>query len=191
MLDKSTRDKLVEENYKHAIRQTNYFEYMVPDKWDRQSLAAEALIRAVETYEPSRGTTLQTYITRCVQHKMLAEGRNIKRAKLRQPKMVPLDKSIGSKDGDALTIYDIIPSKEKTPLDQIVYGEDATRLQEALNKLPDQLREVLFARYINHPNMTQLEYGRQHNKTQRWASRQENVALSLCKDKYMLNLANK
>lgn len=191
MLDKSTRDKLVEENYKHAIRQTNYFEYMVPDKWDRQSLAAEALIRAVETYEPSRGTTLQTYITRCVQHKMLAEGRNIKRAKLRQPKMVPLDKPIGSKDGDALTIYDIIPSKEKTPLEQIVYSEDATRLQEALNKLPDQLREVLFARYINHPNMTQLEYGRQHNKTQRWASRQENVALSLCKENYMLNLANK
>lgn len=189
MIDKTTRDKLVEENYEHAMRQTQYFEHMIPDVWDRQSFAAEALIRAVETYDPSRGVTIKTYITKCVQRKMQSEGRNAKRAKRRQPITIPLDKPVRSRGGDALSIHDIIPSKEKPPLEQIVYIEDVARLQKALNNLPSQMQDVIFARYINNPSITQREYAMRHNKNQRWASRLESVSLSRCKVNYLLNSA--
>lgn len=191
MIDKTTRDKLVEENYEHAIRQTHYFEHMVPDMWDRQSFAAEALIRAVETYDPSRGATIKTYITKCVQRKLLNESRKARRAKRRQPITIPLDRPVRTQGGDALSIHDLIPSKEKPPLEQIVYIEDVARLQKALNRLPFQMQDVIFARYINNPSITQREYARQHNKDQCWASRLENASLSRCKVNYLLYLTNK
>lgn len=191
MIDKTTRDKLVEENYEYAIRLTHSFERMVPDMWDRQSFAAEALIRAVETYDTSRGATIKTYIRKCVQIKLLDESRKAKRAKRRQPITIPLDKPVRTHGGDALSIHDIIPSKEKPPLEQIVYIEDVARLQQAVNNLPAQMQDVIFARYINSPTVTQREYARKHHKHQCWVSRLESASLLRCKENFLLNLANK
>lgn len=189
-MDRITRDKLVEEYFTHALRQTSIFKDMVPDWCDRQSLAAEALLDAVETYIPSRGTSLRTYVTKCVQNKMLDEAKHIRRDKAKEPRMIPLDKPIKAKGEKQYTIHDIVPSKEMTALDSLVLREEVDGLYDAINHIPTAMRELLITRYISDPAMSQVEYAKQHNRTRAWVRRLEDAALAKCKEKIVLNTKN-
>lgn len=182
-MDRNTRDKLVEENYGYAIRISNQYTNLVSDESDRCSLAAEGLLRAVETHDPSRGAALRSHITNCVRRKMLAENKLAHRAKRRPPMMYSLDQEIMPKRGYSdLTFYDVIPSQEKNTLDRIVLEEDIQSLKGAINKLPPVLQEIISARYISEHPETQSEFAKRHRRTQAWAARQEKIALSKCRE---------
>ena len=77
---------------------------------DLISVGSIGLIKAINTYEPGRGTQLATYTARCIENEMLMLIRSNKKHK----NNVSLSDPVGvDKDGNELTLMDLLFEKEE------------------------------------------------------------------------------
>ena len=79
------------------------------DADDLISVGSIGLIKAINTFDPSKGTQLATYTARCIENEILMLLRSNKKYK----NNVSIYDSVGvDKDGNELTILDLIAEKE-------------------------------------------------------------------------------
>ncbi len=74
------------------------------------------MIKAVDTYQPSKGTKFATYAARCIQNEILMQLR----AQRKSRKDVSLYSPIGTdKEGNEITIGDILFSESDSTEDEV------------------------------------------------------------------------
>ena len=120
--DKNARDKLVRHNMRlvaHVVKK--YTGAAETD--DMISVGSIGLIKAINTYEPSRGTRPATYTARCIENEILMFIRAGKKHK----STLSLSDPVGTdKDGNELTLMDLLFEKE----DKVFGSVEQSLMQE-------------------------------------------------------------
>ncbi len=86
------------------------------DSDDLISVGSIGLIKAINTYTPSKGTQLSTYMARCIENEILM----LLRANKKYKGVISLSDPVGTdKDGNELTLMDIVSEQDENLLDKV------------------------------------------------------------------------
>ncbi|MCI5596366.1 MAG: RNA polymerase sporulation sigma factor SigK [Lachnospiraceae bacterium] len=175
--DLEARNKLVEHNLRlvaHIVKKYNNLER---DMDDLISIGTIGLIKAVNTYDESKGNRLVTYASRCIENELLMLLRREKKCS----KEVSLYEPIGTdKEGNEISLLDIIHCEDENILNLLVYSSNVKRLYEEVAALPDlREKQVLIFRYglYGGEEMPQREVARLLGISRSYVSRIEKRAL--------------
>jgi RNA polymerase sporulation-specific sigma factor len=135
--DKEAKDILIKHNMRlvaHVVKK--YAGAAEMD--DLMSVGSIGLIKAINTYRDGKGTQLATYTARCIENEILMLLRSGKKHK----NNLSLSDPVGvDKDGNELTIIDLIPEKEENVFAQV---EKSIQREKFVNELKGFLSEREF-----------------------------------------------
>ena len=111
----------------------------------RISVGTIGLIKAVNSFHIDRGSRLATYAAKCIENEILM----LLRASKKYTKEVSLYEPIGvDKDGEAVSLVDVIEMDNKEVLEELILDQDIQELYEAYEScLKEQEKEVIGMRY--------------------------------------------
>lgn len=113
--NKEARDILVKHNMRlvaHIVKKYNG----AAETDDLISVGSIGLIKAVNTFQDGKGTQLATYTARCIENEILM----LLRAGKKHKNVVSLSDPVGvDKDGNELTVIDLLAEKEETVFSQV------------------------------------------------------------------------
>ena len=113
--DLEARKKLIEHNLRLVAHIIKKYNNMEQDPEDLISIGTIGLIKAVDTYDISKGIKLVTYASRCIENEILMHLRSSKRKK----ETVWLYQTIGEdKEGNEIKLVDIIEDPATSPLNK-------------------------------------------------------------------------
>ncbi|MEG0688342.1 MAG: RNA polymerase sporulation sigma factor SigK [Hungatella sp.] len=143
--DQEARAVLIERNMRlvaHVVKKYQYTDY---DTEDLLSVGTIGLIKAVNTFKSDRGSRLATYAAKCVENEILM----LLRAHKKHSKEVSLFEPIGlDKDGEAVSLVDVIEMENKEVLETLILKQDVKELYEAFELcLKDNEKRVIGMRY--------------------------------------------
>lgn len=112
--DKDAKDLLIKHNLRlvaHVVKKYQGSE----DTDDLISTGTIGLIKAINTFNPDKGTQLATYTARCIENEILM----LLRANKKHLNTVSLSDSVGAdKEGNELTLMDLIPDDSEALVDK-------------------------------------------------------------------------
>ena len=175
--DKLAREKLIEHNLRLVAHIVKKYDNKKEDLDDLISIGTIGLIKGVDSYSKKKNTRLTTYAARCIENEILMYFRNNKK----RSKDISINDSIGfDKEGNEVTILDILKTQNQDfALD--IYKEDSiTHLKKYLNVLSSREREILVYRYgLNDTDeITQKEISKKLGISRSYVSRIEKRALT-------------
>lgn len=142
--DKAAKEKLINHNMRlvaHVVKK--YTGAAETD--DLLSVGSIGLIKAINTYETGKGTQLATYTARCIENEILM----LLRANKKFKNDVSLSDPVGSdKDGNELTIMDLLSEKEDAVFSQVDRSIEREKFLEFIKGvLSEREYTVLCLRY--------------------------------------------
>ena len=147
------------------------------DTDDLISIGTIGLIKAIDTFDYTKGTRLATYASRCIENEVLMHFRNIKK----QNNDIHLSDAIDTdKDGNPLTIEDII-SDSNDLAENLETKTQWEQVSKIIENMPDQReKEIIILRYglNNKRPLTQREVAERLNISRSYVSRIEKKVLS-------------
>lgn len=173
---KAARDKLICHNMRLVAHIAK--KYGKNDLDDLISIGSIGLIKGVESYSPDKGTTLATYLARCIENEILMTLR----ANKRYQNTVYLNNTLGvDNDGNEYTLYDVLAIKE----DSVFHQAEVSILRENLLKcirerLNEREQKIILMRYAIEEGsvpLTQLQTARKLGISRSYISRIETRAL--------------
>ena len=115
--DQEARNQLIEHNLRLVAHIAKKYESTKDLQEDLISIGTIGLIKAVDSYKPTKATKLGTYAAKCIENEILMHMRGNKKTALD----VSLNEILGvDKDGGEMTLLDILPSDQKEIIDQKV-----------------------------------------------------------------------
>lgn len=175
--DEEARATLIERNMRlvaHVIKKYQNTDY---DAEDLLSVGTIGLIKAVNTFNTDRGPRLATYAARCVENEVLM----LFRAGKKHSKEVSLYEPIGvDKDGEAVTLVDVVEMENREVVDDIILGQDVEALYQAYHTcLKDNEKMVIRLRYglFGLQEKTQREIAKMLGISRSYVSRIEKKAI--------------
>lgn len=113
--DKNAKDVLVKHNMRlvaHIVKKYTG----AADNDDLMSVGSIGLIKAINTFQDGKGTQLATYTARCIENEILMLIRSGKKHK----NTVSINDPVGiDKDGNELTVMDLLAEKEESVFSQV------------------------------------------------------------------------
>ena len=173
---KSARDKLICHNMRLVAHIAK--KYGKNDLDDLISIGSIGLIKGVESYSTSKGTTLATYLARCIENEILMHLR----ANKKYQNTVYLQNTLGiDGDGNEYTLMDILAIKE----DSVFHQAEVSILRDNLLKLikqhlTEQEQKIILLRYgitEDATPLTQLQTAKIMGISRSYISRIETRAL--------------
>ena len=142
--DLEARNVLIERNLRLVAHVMKKYYALDSDQEDLISIGTIGLIKAVSTFDASKGARLATYAARCVENEMLMHFR----AQRKNAQDVSLSDYIETgNDGAALSLMDVI-SEDEDLLEQVTTREAIQQLRKVIGTcLTDQERQVVTLRY--------------------------------------------
>ena len=142
--DREAKDVLVKHNMRlvaHIVKKYSG----AAETDDLISVGSIGLIKAINTYRLDRGSTLATYTARCIENEILMLIRTNKKHK----KTVSIFEPVGvDKDGNELTLMDLLFEKEDCVFEEVERGVQREKLVKAVKKLlTDREYTVVCLRY--------------------------------------------
>ena len=142
--DKSARDILVKHNMRlvaHIVKKYSG----AAETDDLISVGSIGLVKAIGTYKPEHGTALATYTARCIENEILMLIRSNKKHK----NNLSLSDPVGvDKDGNELTLIDLLFEKEDCVFEQVERSVQREKLLEQLQRiLSEREYTILCLRY--------------------------------------------
>ena len=142
--DKAAKDLLVKHNMRlvaHIVKKYTGAAEMD----DLISVGSIGLIKAIGTYKPGQGTALATYTARCIENEILM----LIRANKKHKNTMSLSDPIGTdKDGNELTLIDLLFEKEDCVFEEVERSVQRERLLEQIRRiLTDREYTVICLRY--------------------------------------------
>ena len=198
-LKKEEEDKLVEEvskgNEKAREKLINHNMRLVAHVCKKYNGAAEAddllsvgslvLIKGIDSFKSNKGCQLSTYVSRCIENEILM----LLRANKKHKACISIEETIGvDKDGQEMSLYDIIPQKEEQDPDYIV--ERKVMIEEIIHIMQQKLNErefqIICLRYglFNNVERTQQEVADFLRISRSYVSRIETKALYLIRESF-------
>ena len=175
--DKYARSKLIEHNLRLVAHIVKKFDTKNKEQDDLISIGTIGLIKGVDTFQKSKGNRLTTYCAKCIQNEILMYFR----ANNKNNKNLSLNESIGyDKDGNEITIIDILKSPKPEFLDDIDKKDNINMLKEYINLLNDREKEIIIRRYglFNTAEETQKQIAKNLGISRSYVSRIEKRALT-------------
>lgn len=112
---------------------------------DLISVGSIGLIKAINTYKAGHGTTLATYTARCIENEILMLIRSNKKHK----NTLMLSDPVGvDKDGNELTLMDLLFEKEDCVFEEVEHSVQREKLLEQIKKtLSEREYTIICLRY--------------------------------------------
>lgn len=184
--DKNAKDMLIKHNLRlvaHIVKKYQGAE----DNDDLISTGTIGLIKAINTYDSSKGIQLATYTARCIENEILM----LLRANKKYQTTVSLSDSVGSdKDGNELTLMDLLSDDgESVFLHSLKKTERAKLLEIAKRVLTEREYVVICLRYglKGGASLPQREVASFLKISRSYISRIENKALEKLKEEIQKN----
>lgn len=147
---------------------------------DLISVGTIGLIKAINTFEPSKNTQLSTYSARCIENEILMLLRMTKK----HNSVYSLEDSLGTdKDGNEIALKDIIASDDDitTSVENSLLSRDMDKLIKKV--LPEREYQIITLRFGlgGTPAYTQREVSKMLGISRSYISRLENKAIDTIK----------
>lgn len=181
--DIEARNKLIEHNLRLVAHIVKKYYTTGADQDDLISIGTIGLIKAVSTFKFDKKIRLATYAARCIENEILMFFRNIRKSAQDLPFSDPIDTD---KDGNALTIVDIIADKQDIA-EEIDTKLKIEHLQKILpNTLDKREMEIIKMRYGlgGNEELTQNEIAKKLKISRSYVSRIEKAALEKLRNKF-------
>ena len=143
--DQTARNMLIEHNMRLVAHVVKKYQCQDYDTEDLLSAGTIGLIKAVNTFDVDKGSRLATYAARCVENELLM----LFRAGKKRAKEVSLFEPIGTdKDGETVSLVDVIEMENPKTIDQLILDQDIKELYQAFDqKLTENEKQVISMRY--------------------------------------------
>lgn len=142
--DLNARNKLIEHNLRLVAHIVKKFESKNQDTDDLIGIGTIGLIKGIDTYSLDKKVKLTTYAAKCCENEILMHFRNSKK----NSKNVSLYDSISyDKEGNEITILDILKTKDPDYLEDIYLKDNVTLLKKYMNILTKREKEIIDYRY--------------------------------------------
>ena len=143
--DQTARNMLIEHNMRLVAHVVKKYQCQDYDTEDLLSAGTIGLIKAVNTFDVDKGSRLATYAARCVENEILM----LLRAGKKRAKEVSLFEPIGTdKDGETVSLVDVIEMENPKTIDQLILDQDIKELYQAFDqKLTEYEKQVISMRY--------------------------------------------
>lgn len=175
--DLSARETLIEHNLRLVAHIARKYAKAGRDCDDLISIGAIGLIKAVTTYDPTKGVALSSYASRCVENEILMSIR----VERKQVSEVSFSESIGmDNDGNDISLCDILGTDPDTVFMEVGRRLEVERIQRAMmESLTRRERIVVELRFGMRGGyrMTQREIAKLLGISRSYISRIEKKAL--------------
>lgn len=175
--DVEAKNILVEKNLRLVAHIVKKFSSPTRDMDDLISTGTIGLIKAINTFDVDKGARLATYASRCIENEIFMMIRSEKK----NNREISLQEPIGiDKEGNEISLIDILEGKEKDIVDQV---DLSLKIHDLYNKIKCQLcqreKTVIELRYglNNQPVKTQKEIAKELGISRSYVSRIEKKAL--------------
>ena len=174
--DMNARGKLIEHNLRLVAHIVKKYYSNTSDQDDLVSIGTIGLIKAVNTFDSTKGIRLSSYAARCIENEVLMYFRNGRKS----AQDVSMDEPIDTdKEGNALTLMDIM-STEDSIVEDLDIKIKAEKLRHyIIEVLSPRERLIIELRYGLNGNhgLTQREVASKLNISRSYVSRIEKKAL--------------
>lgn len=134
--EEEARNILIERNLRLVAHVCKKYASTNLEQDDLISIGTIGLIKGINTFEPSKGVRLATYISKCVDNEILMQLRSSKKLKSE----VYLNEPIGKdKDDNEVTLQEVLENNDKSI-------EEEVDLKLKVKKLYEKIKEVLKGR---------------------------------------------
>ena len=184
--DSNARTKLIEHNLRLVAHIIKKYYSNIKEQDELISIGTIGLIKAVSTFDYSKGNRFATYASRCIENEILMHFR----AKKKSSSDIYIDEpNETDKDGNQLTLSDIIGDDEdiieKIDL-SIRSGQLYKFLEQCLDSREMEVIKLRYGLYGCYP-LTQREVSDKLNISRSYVSRIEKKALTTLKNMYDKN----
>ena len=182
--DQEARDKLIVHNLRLVAHIVKKYNLLDKDNDDLISIGTIGLIKAIDTFDDTKGIRLATYASRCIDNELLMMLRSNKKLS----KEVFLHDPIGAdREGNEISLLDIIEEKDVDIVKKIALDADIKKAMELIGEvLTDRERKIICLRYGlgNQKEVTQREIAGRLGISRSYVSRIEKKALKKLRDHY-------
>lgn len=175
--DREARNKLILHNLRLVAHIVKKFESSSNDTDDLIGIGTVGLIKGIDTYSMDKKVRLTTYIAKCAENEILMYFRSNKK----NSKNVSIYDSISyDKEGNEITVLDILKTKDPDFLEDIYLKDNITLLYKYLNILTPREKKIIIKRYglNNEDEMTQKEIAKAMGISRSYVSRIEKRAIT-------------
>ncbi|MBE6070909.1 MAG: RNA polymerase sporulation sigma factor SigK [Clostridium butyricum] len=179
--DKEAKGILIERNLRLVAHIVKKYSFPNKDVDELISIGTVGLIKAIDSFDSSKGTRLATYASRCIENEILMLFRNNKK----QKSEVYLQDPIGvDKEGNEFCLMDILSSEKDCVLENVELNLQIKALYKKLGEsLTKRESSILVMRYglIDGKCKTQREIAVKLGISRSYVSRIEKKALKKLK----------
>lgn len=174
---KEAKRLLIERNLRLVAHIARKYQNADEDMEDLISIGTIGLIKAVDSFDPSKNSRLASYAARCIDNELLM----MLRAKKKISREVSLFEPIGTdKEGNEISLLDIVEQEQPDIVEQMEQKRRLGKLFAAMDQvLTEREKEILYLRYglLDGEEVTQKEIGKKYGISRSYVSRLEKKAL--------------
>ena len=176
------KTELIQRNLRLVVYIARKFDNTGVDNDDLVSIGTIGLIKAINSFRSDKNIKLATYASRCIENEILMYLRRTARLKSEVSFDEPLNTDF---DGNELLLSDVLGTSADAVYGDIESNAEKEQLKEALKKLTDRERKIMFLRFGlgGGEEMTQKDVADLLGISQSYISRLEKkIILRLKKD---------
>ena len=138
------KSKLIQHNLRLVVYIARKFDNTGVDNDDLVSIGTIGLIKAINSFNVEKNIKLATYASRCIENEILMYLRRNARIKSEIPFDEPLNTDF---EGNELLLSDVLGTSADTVYGDIESNAEKEQLKEALKKLSERERKIMFLRF--------------------------------------------
>lgn len=174
---KKAREILIEHNLRLVAHIAKKYQSTEDELDDLISIGTIGLIKAVNSYDNTKGSRLGTYAARCIDNELLM----MLRGKKKISREVSIYEPIGvDREGNEINLLDVIESEQTDVVEKMTLTEHLKVLKQLFDKLlSEREKEIISMRYglFGEQEITQREIGKKLGISRSYVSRIEKKAL--------------
>ncbi len=184
--DQNAKNILIEHNLRLVAHITKKYCPNPNDQDDLISIGTIGLIKAVNTFDGSKGTKLATYASKCIENEVLMYFRSQRKSSQDISINEPID---SDSEGNPLTLMDIV-CIEDTIADDISENIEIAKLYKFIEELDDEReKEIIILRYglYGTAPLTQKQISKKLDISRSYVSRIEKRVIEKLRNKFRTN----
>lgn len=182
--DREAKRKLVEHNMRLVAHVAKKYYNSEDDMEDMISIGTIGLLKAVDTYNPGKGSKLATYAARCIDNELLMYFRG----KKKRAKDISIYEPIGTdKEGNQIHLFDVLEEETVDVVERMEHEKDLATLRRLLpSVLSDREYQIISMRYGigRNAHITQREAAQRLGISRSYVSRIEKKALGKLREAF-------
>ena len=182
--DMAAKDILIERNLRLVAHVVKKYQCSGEEMEDLISIGTIGLIKAVLTFDETKGSRLVTYAARCIDNELLM----MFRTKKKSSRDVSIYEPIGTdKEGNEISLLDVIEGANDDIADKMDIAQNIKRLYDFVDEvLTEREKEIIVLRYglTGGEEVTQREIGSMLGISRSYVSRIEKRALGKLREAF-------